>query len=54
MKPIDPVMVKKAIKEGQLKVYCSRHYDGMMWIYLKDTQTGDTVKIGEVEVNDEN
>ena len=51
VKNIDIMDVKKAIQNGQLKVYCS--FDIMTetqtrWIYLQDMRTGGTVKIGEV------
>ena len=51
MKLIDPIEVKTAIKLGQLEVFCSVRQmseTGTRWIYLRDTQTGETVKIGEV------
>jgi hypothetical protein len=44
MKDIDPVDIKMAINNGQLKVFV---YRGI--IYISDTTTGDTVKIGNVE-----
>ena len=43
MKPIDPVAVKQAIKNGQLKVFCKDDN-----IYLQDTDSEETVKIGEI------
>lgn len=52
VKNIDPIDVKRAIQNGQLVVYCSEQpmYETQTrWIYLQDTQTGDTVKIGEVK-----
>lgn len=51
-KIIDPIDVKTAIKNGQLIVYCSTKpmwETKTRWIYLKDTQTGEAVKIGEVK-----
>ena len=50
-KVIDPIDVKRAIQNGQLIVYCSEQpmrETQTRWIYLQDIQTGDTVKIGEV------
>jgi hypothetical protein len=56
MKAIDPVAVKQAIKKGQLEVdFAKQSYvvDGTLYhkrnILLRDTTTGDTVCIGEVE-----
>lgn len=56
MKDIDPVAVKQAIKKGQLEVdFAKQSYvvDGTLYhkrnILLRDTTTGDTVCIGEVE-----
>ena len=43
MKNIGPVDIKIAINNGQLKVFV---YHGV--IYISDTTTGDTVKIGNV------
>lgn len=43
MKPIDPIDIKKAIKDGQLEVFIARRI-----ILIRDTTTGETVKIGEV------
>lgn len=42
-KPIDPVDIKKAIQEGQLEVVFNINGD----IYIRDTVTGDCVKIWE-------
>lgn len=44
MKPIDPVAIKQAVKEGQLEVFVN--WRGS--ILIRDTETGDTVEIGEV------
>jgi len=41
-KPIDPVDIKKAICDGQLEVFI---VNGS--VYIKDTMTGDCVKIWE-------
>ncbi len=41
---IDPVDIKKAVKSGQLKVFVK---DSI--IYISDTQTGDTVMIGNLK-----
>lgn len=43
-KPIDPVDIKKAICEGQLEVFIANGN-----VYIKDTVTGDCVKILEGE-----
>lgn len=39
---LDPVVIKLAVKRGQLRAYVK---DGV--IYITDTQTGDTVEIGK-------
>lgn len=41
-KPIDPVAIKAAIREGQLEVFIANGN-----VYIKDTVTGDCVKIWE-------
>ena len=41
-KPVDPIAVKQAIKDGQLQVYEKRNR-----IYLRDGNDGDTVCIYE-------
>ena len=43
-KPIDPVDIKKAICEGQLEVFVANGN-----VYIKDTETGDCVKILEAK-----
>lgn len=43
MKPIDPVAIKQAVKDGQLEVFVKRG-----GILIRDTETGETVKIGDV------
>lgn len=43
---IDPVMVKKAINDKQLKAFCRNGH-----IYLQDTEIGDIVIIGETAVS---
>lgn len=48
MKNIDPVDIKVAINNGQLKAFV---YRGI--IYISDTTTGDTVKIGNVDSDTE-
>lgn len=48
MKPIDPVTVKQAIKSGQLKVFCKDNN-----IYLQDTDSEETVKIGEITTKEQ-
>ena len=48
MKPIDPVDIKKAVMAGQLKVIVKNGF-----VLIRDTDTAETVKIGEVgESND--
>jgi hypothetical protein len=47
-KPIDPVDIKNAISKGQLEVFASNRV-----IYIRDTETGDCVKIGEVSATAE-
>lgn len=47
-KPIDPVAIKQAVKDGQLEVFVKRG-----GILIRDTTTGETVKIGEAGENDE-
>ena len=47
-KPIDPVDIKNAISKGQLEVFFSNRV-----IYIRDTETGDCVKIGEVSATAE-
>ena len=47
-KPIDPVDIKNAISKGQLEVFVSNRV-----IYIRDTETGDCVKIGEVSATAE-
>ena len=50
MKTIDPIDIKTAIKNKQLEVLIAeRRINGKRWIYIRDTLTGDTVKIGEVD-----
>ena len=44
-KPIDPIAVKQAIKDGQLQVYEKRGC-----IYLRDGDCGDTVCILKLNV----
>ena len=52
-KKIDIVDIKKAIKEGQLEVYTKHsNYFKKTEIYLRDTQTGETVLIGEMKDED--
>lgn len=41
-RPIDPVDIKAAIREGQLEVFIANGN-----VYIKDTVTGDCVKIWE-------
>lgn len=43
MRDIDPMMVKKAIKDGQLEVVLVEAN-----IILRDVISGDAVKIGEI------
>lgn len=50
-KDIDPLDVKLAIQRGQLKVYTQNKF-GKCGIYLIETQTGETVQIGEVGEGD--
>lgn len=57
-KPIDIVRVKEDIRDGLLQAYVARgsvryvqnsnSYEFGNVIYLKDVQTGEVVKIGEV------
>lgn len=41
-RPIDPVDIKLAIRDGQLEVFVENGN-----VYIKDTETGDCVKISE-------
>ena len=41
-RPIDPVDIKMAIREGQLEVFIANGD-----VYIRDTETGDCVKILE-------
>ena len=43
-KPIDPIDIKKAVMYGQLKAFVKNGY-----IYIRDTDTNETVKIGAVD-----
>lgn len=43
-KPIDPVDIKTAIRDGQLEVFVANGN-----VYIKDTETGDCVKILEAK-----
>ena len=43
MKPIDPINIKSAVKAGQLYTFVKNGN-----IYIRDTDTNETVKIGEV------
>lgn len=45
-KTIDPVDVKKAVKNGQLYAYINYTYDGVAHIMLRDTDTYETVELG--------
>jgi hypothetical protein len=49
MKPIDPIKIKQAVKEGQLKFFVLTQYDGT-YIYCKD-KNGETIRVGNVESN---
>lgn len=45
-KSIDPADVKKAIENGQLYAYIDYTYDGVAHILLRDTDTYETVELG--------
>lgn len=45
-KTIDPVDVKGAVKNGQLYAYIDYTYDGVAHIMLRDTDTYETVELG--------
>lgn len=45
-KTIDPVDIKKAVKNGQLYAYIDYTYDGVAHIMLRDTDTYETVELG--------
>ncbi len=46
MKPIDPVSIKQAVKDGQLYFYTHEQWNGT-FIYCKDTATEERVCVGE-------
>ena len=52
MKPIDPVMIKQAVKEGQLTFYV-KEQDNVILIYAKDTTTEECVCVGKQEESEE-
>lgn len=45
-KIIDLVDVKAAVKRGELEAYIQINYKGEPHIFLRDTETGETVDIG--------
>ena len=45
-KIIDPVDVKAAVKRGELEAYIQIDYKGEPHMFLRDTETGETVDIG--------
>ena len=55
---IDPIMVKKAIKDGQLKVYWEERRPHIISVYLGDVirkeqfveELGDTIKLCDIRV----
>ena len=55
---IDPIMVKKAIKDGQLKVYWVKSRPHIISVYLGDVirkeqfveELGDTIKLCDIRV----
>lgn len=48
-KGVDIVRIKEEVKKGNLRAYVARNTLGEEYIYLKDTQNGETVCIGKVE-----
>ena len=55
---IDPIMIKKAIKDGQLKVYWKESRPNIISVYLGDVirkerfveELGDTIKLCDIRV----
>lgn len=57
-KQIDPVDIKNAIKSGQLKVIVKKErgllykWETYYYIYIKDTENGDTVLIARFDASE--
>lgn len=54
---IDPIMVKKAIKDGQLKVYWVESSPHVISVYLGDVisgtdELGDTIKLCDIRLKE--
>ena len=52
MKPIDPVRIKQAVKDGQLFFYIHEQWNGI-FIYCKDATSEECVCVGEVKAESE-
>lgn len=52
MKPIDPVRIKQAVKDGQLFFYIHEQWNGT-FIYCKDATSEECVCVGEVKAESE-